>query len=1463
MGGVTYTVGENRTVTLILKDRFGNDVSNISTSTEMDYNRVNAELVNKVDESIVFPAAMGYGNSTDGFIDLHFNVTKSGSYRLEIDDVAFPVPLPRENDFLYAATNLSLGNSIVSVPATVTAGVASKIVLTLNDVFGNTLNLRDEDLGIDFVAEINSTDQGGNFSAPFALDESDLLSATLNLTKAAGYNITIAAYNEIGELLQQQFANLGKIAGNPFPLTVSPAEPKYENFNVTDPSGCLSEIVAGVGCTAGFTALDEFGNVIIHNDNIGDVNIKNDILFQPANASASNSLEISPISGKPSYLGNGGYMLTFTPTIAGTYARDPLVFWSSALATEKDIPFNTTLVVLPHVPAATDNAGVATTTYQVMPKNVVAGDNFTVTIDLRDKFGNEITLENKTTVLIHIQLDFSGEAAIPYRSLEESDIESLSPLAISVNLTTADSVLARLRVGGILSPLEVYFEVVSDAVHAPLSYATFNSPAVAGNYLEVTVFAHDVFNNEAEQHGMSPVFMENVGLLASSGSTGVFETIDVSRYTFDETLRHIVKLDFNLTKAGQFALDLNFYNASLLRTVEATTGSNGVLMNSGPINQGMSTLCLDAECLQRDESHNFETKLRAGEDTLLSVIARDDFENRIPSVYTEKAEALKYRFTCVVTNIDTQSGSEITEENIFYTEYLTSTGRYEATMNIFGWGMRHLHIFHQYHDISAVAEKVDLILEWNPFLERWNASETQDFYLSKSTLEDHVFSKVVEISPKVCVGNTVGTGTGVECVCSPGYYLAGQLCMPCPKGFFKDGKGNATECTQCESQFTTKDEASARATDCVCNIGFYQNNPGDRECLRCPDGGICPTVATLSTLLLIPGKWRSSPNSTMILDCQRRENCVGGLTTDTIDEKICKEGHTGVVCSVCKEGYKPSVFDNGSCEVCEEVKESSMTWGKWVAFCIALIFFFVLLSFLVKRRKHQGLLALQMRGKHQDKRKLSLRARMAMVREVSPVPLIKIFYNYTVHVSVGTILKVKMSAILKGFLQSSDSVASGGIDLGMSVMFEGCSSPVPGMNYYGQLTLVLLIPVGLILFSALFFITLYIINDLFLRKGGRSRETVTHKIGAKMMDPSLEFRGNHKSQAAEHATSWVVSVLILMFMVHSAVASKSFVVFNCFEYEKDKFVIESDYSLTCDMGDRDYKNNYLKGLMGIVFYGLGIPMTIFGLLYANRKRLDDRQVLELYGFIYDGFRKEFYWWEVFIMMRKLAIAFCMVALSYYPFLQAFCAAGLMVLYLVSHVAASPFEHKVLNDLESFSLSCSAFTLQCCILYTRHREPGEDAWIGQFEEGLSVALVMVNMFFVLLMLSSIVGAIINSLKRAVNQHNNHTDNPLSDDKARDPVKNDPANSGSPGEKMQNVNSNPLYSPSKQERTAYPNVSYDAVKNNHATTNGGGGGASAEDGGGGSMMMSFGGGDKSTSNPLVDQLQNAKSKLKSKK
>ena len=60
---------------------------------------------------------------------------------------------------------------------------------------------------------------------------------------------------------------------------------------------------------------------------------------------------------------------------------------------------------------------------------------------------------------------------------------------------------------------------------------------------------------------------------------------------------------------------------------------------------------------------------------------------------------------------------------------------------------------------------------------------------------------------------------------------------------------------------------------------------------------------------------------------------------------------------------------------------------------------------------------------------------------------------------------------------------------------------------------------------------------------------------------------------------------------------------------------------------------------------LGIPGFSWLLLRERKARLGNDEVRQQFGFLYRGYRRETYFWECVVMLRKVGIIFIAVFLS--------------------------------------------------------------------------------------------------------------------------------------------------------------------------------------------------------------------------
>jgi len=116
----------------------------------------------------------------------------------------------------------------------------------------------------------------------------------------------------------------------------------------------------------------------------------------------------------------------------------------------------------------------------------------------------------------------------------------------------------------------------------------------------------------------------------------------------------------------------------------------------------------------------------------------------------------------------------------------------------------------------------------------------------------------------------------------------------------------------------------------------------------------------------------------------------------------------------------------------------------------------------------------------------------------------------------------------------------------------------------------------------------------------------------------------------------ISTLVIALFLIHPNLTQFMFDVFNCYKIEEDRRM-KSDLQIIC------YKDYHLfwslaTALPSIVIWGIGIPGFAFLLLQAEKDRLHKIEAKERYGFLYNGYKKKFYYWEVIIMYRKILIS---------------------------------------------------------------------------------------------------------------------------------------------------------------------------------------------------------------------------------
>ena len=119
----------------------------------------------------------------------------------------------------------------------------------------------------------------------------------------------------------------------------------------------------------------------------------------------------------------------------------------------------------------------------------------------------------------------------------------------------------------------------------------------------------------------------------------------------------------------------------------------------------------------------------------------------------------------------------------------------------------------------------------------------------------------------------------------------------------------------------------------------------------------------------------------------------------------------------------------------------------------------------------------------------------------------------------------------------------------------------------------------------------------------------------------------------------------------------------------------------------------------IIIWGFGIPFFAWIVLSRSKDKLDLIDTREKYGFLYNGYKKTFYFWESINMYRKITVIFISVFLKIAGVItQALVIFLVLIIFLILNLKLMPFAFKSLNDMEMLSIITSMLTIYWGLFY---------------------------------------------------------------------------------------------------------------------------------------------------------------------
>jgi hypothetical protein len=213
------------------------------------------------------------------------------------------------------------------------------------------------------------------------------------------------------------------------------------------------------------------------------------------------------------------------------------------------------------------------------------------------------------------------------------------------------------------------------------------------------------------------------------------------------------------------------------------------------------------------------------------------------------------------------------------------------------------------------------------------------------------------------------------------------------------------------------------------------------------------------------------------------------------------------------------------------------------------------------------------------------------------------------------------------------------------------------------------------------------------------------------------FRKRKTRSSTTPKDKFVVTICVVLYLLYPTLCQSAFRIFKC-EKIGAKTFLEADLEEECFTG-RHLVYAFSLGVGQILVFVIGMPLVLFIFLKRNKGNLEAHVTMVRYGLFYSAYNDSTYFWELMIVLRKIAV----VAMSVFgaalgPLRQAQVILMVLVLCLIGEIAGRPYKvdtdrQKILGRLE----------LGCLIVEWGTMWSGIMIFASVDDENISVALTI--------------------------------------------------------------------------------------------------------------------------------------------
>jgi hypothetical protein len=463
-------------------------------------------------------------------------------------------------------------------------------------------------------------------------------------------------------------------------------------------------------------------------------------------------------------------------------------------------------------------------------------------------------------------------------------------------------------------------------------------------------------------------------------------------------------------------------------------------------------------------------------------------------------------------------------------------------------------------------------------------------------------------------------------LCSPGSFTTTQAsttCAACPFGTFAETLGSTT-CTICPKRGTTLNIGAMSEFECVCPNGTSGAPSQGVECRTCLDltRTACPANSTIP--FINPGYWRSSRDPTVALECVPKEAC---FDTQMNMMTTCTPSYTGTLCGACASSDYQWLA--GSCVKCPSSATVALTF---------VIIGVVICGYLVQAMSKHS---------HSPSRSelklfvmwLQSLALFSRVSDKWPAPLVRLLSLLNVFVCI------QLFTFTNFVIQN----------LNADVLNMSCFFRTQFWTMYKIQVFFPFILLGLILLIAcvIYFYVRIRQGDIFSQ----------HKI----------------PNPFEKGLSVYIFLLTSLFVFQLSV---TFAPFRCFPQ------IDGTHTLIPNPQENCFDEEWKRNSAVIAFAMLeviSIPCFLGALLFRYRNNMQSNFFEWRYSVLTKSYRPEYYWWEIFTMLRKSALVMIIdLTNGVSPYFRGYVIVMFLVVSMGIDSTCRPYVHQGITVAANFA-----------------------------------------------------------------------------------------------------------------------------------------------------------------------------------